>query len=285
MDQLKKMRDYRESQHQLPNPNRNGIAGRPVFWGIFSGKGGVGKSIICGSLALELARLGYRTLFVDTDFSLPNAQLLFDLDDFIDPDTFLKQNDGKTGVLSAGIKNLDIFTMQPQAEPANAKVIRCLDSLFQNTASEYDFLLFDAANGFGDVHRRLCRALDLMTITSTADPASITNAYALIKMVKMLQPGLPMNAVINRVSSQEKAAEAFGKLNKITAHFLQFEVPLLCWLREDKQVAAHIHEGLHLDKWPQNLSLLHLVANAVEKLAPQLKSMDPKIENEPEVYA
>lgn len=277
MDQLKQMRDYRTSfpAASIDYDGQQG-AGRAVMWAMMSGKGGVGKSILAGIFALELARMGYRTLFVDTDFSLPDAQLLFDTANFVDPNAFIGRESASNEKLASGIDNLDVFIMQPQSEPANPNALRCLDSLMQNLAISYDFVLFDATTGFSEMHRRLCRTLDLVSVVSMPDPASITNAYALVKMIKMLFPQLHINVAMNRTQSRQDAIEAFAKLNLIVEHFLHFEAPLLCHIREEKKIKEKIQESLPLQFWPQNLTVFQSVQQILAQLAPQLRP-DPHI--------
>ena len=48
--------------------------------GIASGKGGVGKSTVAVNLGLAFATLGRRTLLLDADLGLANAQILMGLD-------------------------------------------------------------------------------------------------------------------------------------------------------------------------------------------------------------
>ena len=48
--------------------------------GIASGKGGVGKSTVAVNLGLAFAKLGRRTLLLDADLGLANAQILMGLD-------------------------------------------------------------------------------------------------------------------------------------------------------------------------------------------------------------
>ncbi len=285
MDQLKKMRDYRDAQTGLSQPRSSSAVGKkPVFWGIFSGKGGVGKSILSAALALQLARMGYKTLLVDTDFSLPCAQLLFNLDNFAEPEELLR-NDLRAETFDSGIENLHVFVMQPQIEPHSAGVLRSFEAFIQNTTAGFDFIILDGANGFAEIHRRLIPSLSLMTIISTADPASIAGAYALIKMAKMVQEKLPLNIAFNRMESPEHAKDAFVKINLIVKHFLHFQIPMLCWLRDDKQISEFIHESVSPDQWPVHLAILKTMAATLQKLAPALQPMEQNPANRAKAFA
>ena len=285
MDQLKKMRDYRQAQTgKLAHRGRNVTPRGPVFWGIFSGKGGVGKSIIGVAMALHLARRGYRTLLIDTDFSLPCAQLFFNLDNFIEP-VDLTADGFNFSRLATGIENLHVFTMQPQIEPAGARALRGLEALVQGANDQFDFIIFDGANGFGALHRRLIPGLSMATVTSTADPASIAGAYAMIKMVKVLHADLPLNIAFNRLNSPQHAKDAFVKINLIVKHFLHFQIPMLCWLHDDKQIAALIGESVSLEKWPESLPMLKTIGTTLQKLAPALQPHKYAIANKAKAFA
>jgi len=52
----------------------------PVVWAVASGKGGVGKSVLCSSLAIALAQTGPRVVAVDLDLGGANLHTLFGLE-------------------------------------------------------------------------------------------------------------------------------------------------------------------------------------------------------------
>ena len=53
---------------------------KPTIIGIASGKGGVGKSTIAVNLGLAFSYLGKKTVLLDADLGLANAQILMGLD-------------------------------------------------------------------------------------------------------------------------------------------------------------------------------------------------------------
>ena len=53
---------------------------KPTIIGIASGKGGVGKSTIAVNLGLAFSHLGKKTVLLDADLGLANAQILMGLD-------------------------------------------------------------------------------------------------------------------------------------------------------------------------------------------------------------
>ena len=270
MDQLEKLRDYRES---LGSARRNHQQGNPMIWGFFSGKGGVGKTIISGSFAVSLARLGYRVLFVDADFAMPNANVIFNLDNYIDPEFILSRGSAAADMLHSDVDNLDVFMLQPQLEFNTTVISHCVDYVFQNTIEGYDFILVDAASGFTEIHRKLTRALDTMTVISTSDPASITNAYALIKLTRILNRNLDISVIVNRAFSEEVAEDTHHKLNAILSHFLKFESTLLCYFPEDRHVTQLYDEGIPLGSWPVSLRHLQVIKQLLHQVTAGIQPM------------
>ena len=63
------------SSGEIPR-EREATPRRPVLWAVGGGKGGVGKSLVCSSLAIATARRGERTVLVDLDLGAANAHSL-----------------------------------------------------------------------------------------------------------------------------------------------------------------------------------------------------------------
>ena len=51
----------------------------PQIWAFAGGKGGVGKSLVCASVAVDLARRGFRVVAVDADLGAANLHTLLGL--------------------------------------------------------------------------------------------------------------------------------------------------------------------------------------------------------------
>jgi MinD-like ATPase involved in chromosome partitioning or flagellar assembly len=53
------------------------------------------------------------------------------------------------------------------------------------------------------------------------EPAALTDTYALIKLIHAHVPGLPIDAVINRVTAAAEGEDAFAKLQLAATRFLR----------------------------------------------------------------
>ena len=153
---------------------------------IASGKGGVGKSTITANLALQLSHLGNQVLILDGDFGMSNIDILFNhrskhtIMDFFDSELRVEEIareihpniqliSGGSGIYE--LRNLDNFQK------------RALMDEVTNYSKRFDFLLIDTSPGIDDNVLYLNAAADEILVIINPDPASITDSYALIKVL------------------------------------------------------------------------------------------------------
>ena len=153
---------------------------------ITSGKGGVGKSTLVSNIAVRLAELGNRVLILDGDLGMANIDIMFDVKskysiyDVITgekrmADVIVPLGDnislipGGSGVY--GLQTLDMIQKWSLMEQIN------------QLGGHYDYLLIDTAPGIDDKVLYLNAAAEDVSIVVTPDPSSITDSYALIKLM------------------------------------------------------------------------------------------------------
>lgn len=204
--------------------------------GVASGKGGVGKTTISVNLALALIAQGKKVALLDADLGLANAQLLLGLNAAFNLSDVISGN--KT-VGEVSIANEDGLILIPgasgNAELANINALTA-QSLIQSIFSEHaniDIIVVDAAAGLSESNLTFMRACETRLVILQDEPASIADAYGLIKLQRKERRMENLYVVPNRVSSQESGRQLFNKMNGVCMRFLEEPVSYIHSIEED----------------------------------------------------
>ncbi len=158
----------------------------PQVIGIASGKGGVGKTTITVNLAVALAKQGHRVLLLDADLGLANAQLAlgcqapFNLGHVLRGEKTLEEiivrTDQGVGLVpgASGVRELAALDDRQVAAIVHA---------FDDLTEPVDFLLVDVAAGLSPSVLQIMAACQRRFVVLCDQPASIADAYGLIKVM------------------------------------------------------------------------------------------------------
>jgi flagellar biosynthesis protein FlhG len=195
----------------------------PKVISVSSGKGGVGKTNIVANLGLAFSQLGKKVLILDADLGLANLDVLLGLNSRYTIEHLLKMEKRFSDILIKGPGGMSIM-------PAGSGVLELVNlnenqklfllNEFDQHADLWDLLLIDTAAGISsNVIYFNMAAHDCMVI-ATPEPTSITDAYALIKILFMKHSRKEFMILINQVSGEKEAKEVFKKINKVVDRFL-----------------------------------------------------------------
>ena len=206
--------------------------------GVFSAKGGVGKSEISLNLALSLATEGYKVGLLDADIHGPSQPVLFEAsEEIIDvKDKLLLSPLEKRGVkfISMGLIARDQKPVMWRGPMVSGAVMQLMA---QTDWQELDYLIIDTPPGTGDAQLTLLQRLPLNAaiIVTTPQDVSISDTKKGIEMIKRLE--LPILGLIENMSffkpeKSKKKYYIFGKgggknLSKEYEMELLSEIPLL----------------------------------------------------------
>lgn len=190
---------------------------------ITGGKGGVGKSNVSVNLAVSLAEMGRRVVLMDADLGLANLDILLgltareNLSHVLSGQCSLRDIlvDGPAGVrivpASSGTKDLVSLGAREHAGLIHA---------FSDISDDVDVLIIDTAAGISDMVLSFITAAQESLFVVTNEPTSITDAYALIKILNQQHDVYRFNILANMVRSQQEGREIYAKLIKVTDRFL-----------------------------------------------------------------
>jgi flagellar biosynthesis protein FlhG len=216
------------------------VSSKAEIISITSGKGGVGKTMFSLNLGIEAVQLGKKTLILDGDLGMANIHILAGI--YPDYDIMDVVNGKKTleEVIIKGPGNVDIIpgssgifklsNMSHQKRHALAMQLNKLDSL-------YDLIILDTEAGMSHNVLKFISISDRTIVVVTPDLTSLSDAYAIIKVVRKSLKNDNIGVVLNRVRSITEANAVFKKINMATEKFLNYSLKNYGFILEDPQTA------------------------------------------------
>ena len=190
---------------------------------ITSGKGGVGKTTLVCNLAFELARAGKRVLILDGDLGMANVDIMFGQRARLNIGHVLENRCGLEDILLDVAPNVQLIPggsgvyELARLEPLQKRIL--LDQVGRLNQS-YDYMLIDTAPGIDDNVLYLNAAAQEILVLVTPDPSSLTDAYALIKVLNQRHKENKFSIVLNMVRDETEGRHVFQKLSDVAARFL-----------------------------------------------------------------
>lgn len=197
---------------------------------IASGKGGVGKTNVSVNLGISLSRLGNRVLLMDADMGLANVDIMlglqteFNLSHVLDGQKTLREvmvsAPGGLKIIPAasGVKRMAQLTPMENAGIINA---------FSEIDGLLDILIIDTAAGIADSVVSFCRASQEVVVVVTDEPASMTDAYALIKVLSREFNVRNFKLLANMARSEQHGQALYQKVAKVCDQFLDIRIDYL----------------------------------------------------------
>jgi len=195
----------------------------PRVISVSSGKGGVGKTNLTSNVAYNLALAGQRVLVLDADLNLANVDVLLGLTPKYNLHHVF-QGERTLGEVviqgPAGIKILPGSSgIMELASLTESQKLYFLEEM-EEMANDIDILLIDTAAGINDNVIYFNLASQERVILLTPEPTSLTDAYALIKVLSKQHAVRRFKIVVNQVSSRKEAIGVFKKLSVVCDQFL-----------------------------------------------------------------
>jgi flagellar biosynthesis protein FlhG len=197
--------------------------GHVVTLAVTSGKGGVGKTNIVINLAVALARLHNRVAILDADFGLGNVDVLLGLAPRHHLGHLLAGESGIRDVLVEGPGGVRVLPASSGLRELTALSLRQWDRLNAGLAEireELDFLLVDTGAGISNNVVDVLTSVDRVMIVTSPEPTAIVDAYALLKVLTVVDPSKEVGVLTNGVRDAGEADLVFRQLEVASERFL-----------------------------------------------------------------
>ena len=239
---------HNHSEAQQEEPAKEPPKVRKVI-GVVSGKGGVGKSLVSGELAVMLSRMGYRVGVLDADITGPSIPKMFGIQD-------KAMGDGEKIYPAETEKGIKVMSINLLLENDDSPVIwrgpviaGAVKQFWEDVAwGELDVMVIDMPPGTGDVPLTVFQSIPLDGVVVVSTPQDLVGmivrkAVNMAAMMNIPVLGLVENMSYALCPDCGKRIELFGK-SRIADQAAELSQPVLAQLPFDPKAASLCDEGL-----------------------------------------
>jgi flagellar biosynthesis protein FlhG len=278
MDQAKTLRRVMLKERGHSDPTKSSPESQSVqpvqVVAVTSGKGGVGKTNVVANLAYSLCRLKRRVLILDADVGLANLDVLlglvpkYTIQHILLGEKTLEEImiEGPGGMkilpASSGIQELTELTSQQRMA-----LLSQLESLNDCT----DVLLIDTPAGISSNVMFFNTIANEIIVVVSPEPTSITDAYAIIKVLGTRYAEKYFHVLVNFVRDDSEGLEVYRHLSMVTDRFLNLSVRYLGCIPIDENVQrAVMRQGAVTELFPDSPATAGFLqmAEKVARLSP-----------------
>ncbi|MBT8422856.1 MAG: MinD/ParA family protein [Gammaproteobacteria bacterium] len=240
---------------------------RPVkVIAVSGGKGGVGKTNVCANLAVAMAALGRKVMVLDADMGLANIDVIYGLQpratlaDVVRGECLLDDVllDGPLGVkVVPGASGLT------EMAQLGEQTLAALVHSFSDYHDDLDVLLIDTAPGITADVLQFAQAAHEVLIVVRDEPTSITDAYAVMKVLSGDRDVNRFRVVTNMTRGSGDGVALYNKLSRVTDRFLNVSLHHTGSIPYDERVGRAVQmQTPFMTAYPASMAAL-----SVRKLA------------------
>jgi flagellar biosynthesis protein FlhG len=207
--------------------------------GVASGKGGVGKTTVSINLAVALAQRGHKVMLLDADLGMANAQIAlgtvapFNIGHVLRGEKTLEEVIVTT---SQGVRLVPGASGLRDIAALDAIQIANMVHAFDSLKEEVDYLLVDVAAGIAPAVLEFMSACQRRFVVVCDQPASIADAYGLIKVMSTEQGLDEIYLIPNMVVDAQQGKQLYRRMNDVCNRFLGISIRYAHAIQSDEMV-------------------------------------------------
>lgn len=211
---------------------------------ILSGKGGVGKSNIVLNLGYALYQAKQTAMLMDCDLGLANLDVLLGISPEKNLQDLLSESASVDDVLvpieDDGLDILPATSGVPELVEMDEDMQDILFKKLVSLAGDYEFLLLDLGAGISNTVMAFASMTQLRLMVVTPEPTSLTDSYAVIKVLATQHGVKDFLVLVNQATSAEEAKVTFERLNAACKNFLGIDLVNLGYVRQDSNLVEAV---------------------------------------------
>jgi len=194
---------------------------------VSSGKGGVGKTVLTANIASCLVRAGRKVLVVDCDLGLANMDILLGIAPRLTlQDVIFGEQEIRDVIVptEAGFHLLPASSGVKEMGQLMYEKLQDIKEAINGILPEYDEIFLDTGAGISEAVLQFNRFAPKNVIVVNKEPTSMTDAYAVIKVMHQRFRTRSFGIVVNLVGDKTEAERLFRHMDGVCRNFL--DLPL-----------------------------------------------------------